>query len=309
MINDEEKKVFYFLKLQRDFFHRSEICILEAMPNGKEYAYFYLKLMVESLAENGYLRTAHMIAYDVNMLAAITNTNVDVARVALEVLTNMGLLEIVDNFYYIPEVAKITGKMVDSPEAIKKRRQRAEKAEQAARLAGAHADVLPALTSTEQGKQANGTKCPDNVPIMSHDTGTNCPENIRSIEVKKNRKIEEEENLHNTISVEPARAHEREEVESFLSENCQHIVNMGFYDYYNKRGWQINGNPITDWRALAMTWEENMQKEAQRIPIEEERELWRKYEKQFGHKVPVEYYGTRYKYVKLALATGVPLEG
>ena len=115
MINDEEKKVFYFLKLQRDFFHRSEIRILEAMPNGKEYAYFYLKLMVESLAENGYLRTAHMIAYDVNMLAAITNTNVDVARVALEVLTNMGLLEIVDNFYYIPPFLayKLMEKLID----------------------------------------------------------------------------------------------------------------------------------------------------------------------------------------------------
>ena len=308
MINEEEKKVFYFLKLQRDFFHRSEIRILEAMPNGKEYAYFYLKLMVESLAENGYLRTAHMIAYDVNMLAAITNTNVDVARVALEVLTNMGLLEIVDNFYYIPEVAKITGKLIDSPAAIRKRRQREREAEEAARLEAMHVDDFHALTSGEQGKRESVTNCHASVTDMSRESVTNCHENIRSIEDKKNRKIEEEEKQHNTISVEPARAHEREEVEQYIAENCPHIINMGFYDYYNKRQWQINGKPITDWRALAMTWEENMQKEAQRIPIEEERELWRKYEKQFGHKVPVEYYGTKYKYVKLALATGVPLE-
>ena len=110
-MENDEKKVFYFLKLQRDFFQRSEVRILESMPNGKEYAYFYLKLMVESLAENGYLRSCHEIPYNIEMLAAITNTNVDVARVAMEVLTRMGMIETMDGIYYIAEVARITGKI------------------------------------------------------------------------------------------------------------------------------------------------------------------------------------------------------
>lgn len=306
-MENDEKKVFYFLKLQRDFFQRSEVRILESMSNGKEYAYFYLKLMVESLAENGYLRSCHEIPYNIEMLAAITNTNVDVARVAMEVLTRMGMIETMDGIYYIAEVARITGKMVDSPEAIKKRRQRAEKAEQAARIAGTHADVLPALTSTEQGKQANETKCPDNVPTMSHDTGTNCPENIRSIEVKKNRSIEEEKNSNYSFDYN---APAREEVEAFIKDHCPHIARYksGFYDYYDKRGWMIEGNPITDWRALAAKWDENMATECDKLPYEEERNLWKKYEKAFGKKVPCQFWGVKYKYVQLALATGKPLE-
>ena len=40
---------FYWLKLDKDFFKRHDIKIIESMPNGKDYILFYLKLLCESL--------------------------------------------------------------------------------------------------------------------------------------------------------------------------------------------------------------------------------------------------------------------
>ena len=48
-VYDKETK-FYWLQLKEDFFDEDAIQWLEEQqPNGKEYAYFYLKLCVKSL--------------------------------------------------------------------------------------------------------------------------------------------------------------------------------------------------------------------------------------------------------------------
>ena len=50
---------------------------------------------------------------------------------------------------------------------------------------------------------------------------------------------------------------------------------MGFFDYYEKRAWTIEGEPVRDWRALAVRWEENMATECDKLPYEEEKKLWK----------------------------------
>ena len=119
---------FYWLKLKRDFFKKHKMVILEAMPNGKEYSLFYLKLMLESLDHEGRLRFNDQIPYDENMLAAVTNTNIDVVRSAIRVLQQLELLEILDDqTIYMTEVSRLIGSAVDSPEANRQRRCREQK--------------------------------------------------------------------------------------------------------------------------------------------------------------------------------------
>ena len=119
---------FYWLKLKRDFFKKHKMVILEAMPNGKEYSLFYLKLMLESLDHEGRLRFNDQIPYDENMLAAVTNTNIDVVRSAIRVLQQLELLEILDDqTIYMTEVSRLIGSAVDSPEANRVRKFRESK--------------------------------------------------------------------------------------------------------------------------------------------------------------------------------------
>ena len=76
---------YYWLKLDRGFFKRHDITVIEDMPNGKDYVLFYLKLMLESVDHEGALRFSDTIPYSETMLARVTKTNVDIVRSALKI--------------------------------------------------------------------------------------------------------------------------------------------------------------------------------------------------------------------------------
>ena len=124
-MNDADKK-YYWLKLKRDFFKRHDIRIIEAMPNGKDYILFYLKLLCESVDHDGNLRFSEQIPYNEDMLATITNTNVDVVRSAIKVFTELQMMEILDDgTVFMREVQKMIGS--ETYWAERKRIQKARK--------------------------------------------------------------------------------------------------------------------------------------------------------------------------------------
>lgn len=120
------EKKYYWLKLKRDFFKRHDIRIIEAMPNGKDYILFYLKMLLESIDHDGMLRFSDAIPYDENMLSVITNTNVDVVRTALKVFSELKMLEVFDDrTIYMAEVEKLIGSESASAERMRKHRNKA----------------------------------------------------------------------------------------------------------------------------------------------------------------------------------------
>lgn len=105
-----EVKKFYWLKLQKDFFRRHDIRIIESMQNGKDYILFYMKLLVESISHEGALRFSDTIPYNDEMLATITNTNIDIVRSAIKIFTQLNLMEILDDgTIYMFEVQRMIG--------------------------------------------------------------------------------------------------------------------------------------------------------------------------------------------------------
>lgn len=103
-------KKFYWLKLKRDFFKRHDIRIIEAMPNGKDYILFYLKLLLESIDHEGELRFSDAVPYNEQMLSVITNTNIDIVRSAMKLFVELKLVEIKsDETIYMEEVSKMIG--------------------------------------------------------------------------------------------------------------------------------------------------------------------------------------------------------
>lgn len=124
----ENDSKFYWLKLQKDFFKRHEIKVVESMPNGKDYILFYLKLLCESVSHEGSLRFSEEIPYDENMLAAITNTNVDIIRSAIKIFTSLNMIEILDDgTYFMNEVNKMIGSAANNDNANRQRRFRERK--------------------------------------------------------------------------------------------------------------------------------------------------------------------------------------
>lgn len=164
---------YYWLKLNKDFFERPEIQIVESAPNGSAYVIFYLKLLLKSMNECGRLEY-HGIPYNLQMLSKITGTDIDTARCAVEMFSRVGLMEMLDDgTYFMSEVERLTGSLSASPEAEKKRLQRERK---------------KALGDTQ------GTKCPDNVPENGGQKGTDCPQENK--ENKENKDIKDINKTH-----------------------------------------------------------------------------------------------------------------
>lgn len=172
----EKDKKYYWLKLKRDFFKRHDIQIIEGMPNGKDYILFYLKLLCESVDHDGNLRFSDEIPYNEQMLATITNTNIDIVRSAVKLFVNLHMLEIMDDgTYYMNQVQKMIGS--ETYWAQKKREQKERK------LLGSGESV-------------------GNFPTESNDFPTSPSKSIEK-EIEKELDIEREQEV-NTDSANPS---------------------------------------------------------------------------------------------------------
>lgn len=115
---------YYWLKLDRGFFKRHDITVIEDMPNGKDYVLFYLKLMLESVDHEGALRFSATIPYSESMLASVTRTNVDIVRSALNLFIDLGMVEVFDDkTLFMTEVAKLLDSETYSAKRKRENRQ------------------------------------------------------------------------------------------------------------------------------------------------------------------------------------------
>lgn len=117
---------FYWLQLKEDFFEDDAISWLEEQePNGRDYAYFYLKLCLKSLKSNGVLirKVGNiLIPYDNKKLAELTKMDFDTVCIAMELLKKIGLVQILENGeIYMNQLEKLIGSQ--SIGAFKKQQQ------------------------------------------------------------------------------------------------------------------------------------------------------------------------------------------
>lgn len=122
-------KKYYWLKLKEDFFEEDAIAWIEEQENGKDYCLFYLKLCLKSLKTNGLLIRnvgSMLVPYDAKTLAKVTNTDIDTVKVAMEIFTRIGLVQILENGeIFISQLQHMVGS--ETKWAEKKRLQRQKK--------------------------------------------------------------------------------------------------------------------------------------------------------------------------------------
>lgn len=222
------EKKYYWLKLKRDFFKRHDIRIIEEMPNGKEYLLFYLKLLVESIDHEGNLRFSDTIPYNEQMLAVITNTNVDIVRSALKLFADgLHLIEIKDDqTIYMEEVQRMIGSAVDNDVANRQRRCRERKKQQALLgVTGALQNVTDVVTKDNESK---------------------------SIEIEIDKEIDKEDIKPQKRFVPPT----LDEVKVYCQERGNNVDAKAFFDYYDTGNWKdAKGKPVRNWKQKVITWE------------------------------------------------------
>ena len=120
-----EEKKRYWLKLEKDFLDSKYIKIIKGVPNGTDYILFYLALMLASVDSVGHLRFTELVAYNEQMLASLTGTNIDIVRSAMKMFQELGMIRILeDGTIFMPEVPRLTGKESESAERVRLFRER-----------------------------------------------------------------------------------------------------------------------------------------------------------------------------------------
>ena len=157
-----ESRRYYWLKLDRNFFKRHDIRIIEALDNGKgkEYVLFYLKLLVESIDHNGALRFSQTIPYDEQMLSVVTNTDLEIVGHAIDILKRYGLMEIDDDgTIFMTGLSNMVGSEADSAARVRKYRENIKKALQCnADVTTSNADVTTSNKNVTQSKSKSKSK-------------------------------------------------------------------------------------------------------------------------------------------------------
>ena len=215
---------YYWLKLNRGFFKRHDIRIVEEMPNGKEYILFYLKLLCESVDHEGSLRFNDEIPYNEDMLATITNTNVDIVRSAVNVFTKLKMMEILsDGTIFMREISNMIGSAANNDNANRQRKFRERKKQEQS------TDLL-------QERYESVTK--------------NNESKSKELEIEKEKDISIEKRKR---FIPPT----FEEVKSYCDERKNNVDPNKFIDYYESNGWMVGRNKMKDWKAAVRSWEKN----------------------------------------------------
>lgn len=222
---DKETK-FYWLQLKEDFFENDAIQWLEEQqPNGRDYAYFYLKLCLKSLKSNGIMiRNVGniLIPYDNRKLAELTKIEFDTVCVAMELLKKIGLIKILENGeIYMTQLENLIGSV--SKGALKKQQQRALKNEEN-------------LLDFQEGGQ------------MSTEVSTKDKDKDKTKDKTKTKNIDIDND--NTPPITLTKLIEIGKNLGVSKEYCEK-----FYNNYESTNWiNKNGEKITDVKKLLEIW-------------------------------------------------------
>ena len=149
------EKKRYWLKLDKDFLKSSQIKVIKNMQNGKDYIIFYLSLLLESVETIGHLRFSDLVPYNEEMLASVTDTNVDIVRNAIKIFNSLGLLEILDDgTIYMTQVAQMTGKESESAERVRQYRLRKKEEEKKQITLQCNEDVITSNDNVTVGNNS-----------------------------------------------------------------------------------------------------------------------------------------------------------
>lgn len=243
-------KRFYWLKLPDDFFDRNDIKIIESQKNGEKYVLFYLKLLTAAIEHTGKLRFNESIPFTEEMLATITNTDIDVVRSSMKLFQNLDLIEIDDEkTIHMIEVPKMLGSESASAARVRKHRKR------------------------QKALQSNTDVTKSNIELdIELDIEKDIEREYTDIDVEKDSKnlitLSLVENIFNNFSFKNFKPKE-------------------FYEFYKSKGFKLSNGELIN-KEVIKTLMHNWEKELEPITLEIVKDVYNK--KDFKKFNPEKFY-------------------
>lgn len=226
---DEEStrtsKRYYWLKLKITYFNQLSQKKMRKQPNGALIQIIYLKMMLASLENNGYIFYEGIYKTICEEIAENLNEDLEMVEQALNYFIENNLVELHNNEHcLIPEVLECVGSECNSAGRVRK--SRAKK-----KMLQCNTDVTECNTEKRDKR-----------------------EEIDKREKRENIGSSTESPPHKTKRfIKPT----LEEVKAYCQERGNNIDPERFIDYYESNGWMVGKNKMKDWKAAVRTWERN----------------------------------------------------
>lgn len=144
-----DNKRYYYLKVKETFFDGEEMKILESQQNGVIYQNLYLKMCLLSVKSGGALLFKDAIPYDVNMLSSVLRVNIDTVKTGIEIFSQLGLIEIIDDkTIYMTDIQSLIGQSSSEGERKKLYRSKIKRIKKinSGRMSGQLSEDVPKKT-------------------------------------------------------------------------------------------------------------------------------------------------------------------
>lgn len=121
----EDNKKYYWLKLKEDFFDEKYIKALRKLPDGDALTIVYLKMQLKSLKTEGIIQYDHILPSAEEELALVLDEDVNIVRLTLSAIINMGLVEQWENdTLYMVAMQNLIGSETAVAARVRKHREK-----------------------------------------------------------------------------------------------------------------------------------------------------------------------------------------
>lgn len=259
-------KVYYWLKLNKDFFEDDTVTWIEEQENGKDYIIFYLKLALKSLQDEGYLIRyvgEKLIPYDVKALAKLTNTSPDTVAVAMKLFIEIGLISRLDSGeIYLKQIDEMIGSETDSAKRVRRHRAKKKLLQSSSKVLHCNTDVIKSNTeyrdkSIEIEKEI---EIRDIVEYLNEKAGTNYRATTEKTKTLIKARMNEKYTVEDFYSVIDKKTAEwlNTEQEKYLRPET--LFGTKFESYLNQK----NGKPKSTFEILQAEYEKEVENEQNR---------------------------------------------
>lgn len=115
----------YWLKLKTDFFDEKEVKKLRSIAGGDTYTIIYLKMLLLSLPEDGFIVYDGIEATPSDELALQINEKKDDVSIAIGILKQLNLItEVNDGSYHVERFQELVGSETDAAARMRKTRRK-----------------------------------------------------------------------------------------------------------------------------------------------------------------------------------------
>ena len=216
------EKRYYWLKLKTDFFRQKEIKKLRMIAGGDTYTVIYLKMLLYSIENGGFLYYEGVDDSFESELALAMDEDADNVRIVVSFLLRTGLMVATDsNTYRLEKVGTMIGSESASAERVRRLRDK---------------------QNTEKALHCNATV----TPVLRSCNG--------EIEIEKDieKEKEKETKKKKSVTFVPPSV---EEVREYCRSVGSRVDPEAFVAFYESKGWLVGNTKMKCWKAAIVTWE------------------------------------------------------